>query len=78
MVMTGDDKGKTGAVLEIFPQKNTAIVENVNLAKKHLKPTNDNPGGIHEISLPVHLSNLMVVDPKTLPTDPTVISWIEQ
>ena len=70
MVMAGDDKGATGIVLEVIPAKNRAIVENVNLAKKHMKPTNERPeGGIHEIALPVHLSNLMVVDPKT--GDPT-------
>ncbi len=66
MVVAGDDKGTTGTVLEVIPSKNRAIVENVNIAKKHMKPTNERPeGGIHEISLPVHLSNLMVVDPKT-------------
>ena len=66
MVVAGDDKGTTGTVLEVLPAKNRAIVENVNIAKKHMKPTNERPeGGIHEIALPVHLSNLMVVDPKS-------------
>ena len=66
MVMAGDEKGKTGTVLEVVASKNSAIIENVNLAKKHMKPTNERPeGGIHEIALPVHLSNLMLVDPKS-------------
>jgi len=65
MVVAGEDRGKTGTVLEVIPEKNQAIVENINLRKKHRKPTNTDPGGIHEISMPVHLSNLMVVDPKT-------------
>ncbi len=66
MVVAGDDKGTTGTVLEVLPAKNRAIVENVNIAKKHMKPTNERPeGGIHEIALPVHLSNLMVIDPKS-------------
>lgn len=66
MIVTGDDKGKTGTVLEVLPMKNRAIVDNVNLAKKHMKPTNERPeGGIHEIALSVHLSNLMLVDPKS-------------
>ena len=65
MVIAGDDKGKVGEVLEILPEKNRAIVENVQVRKKHQKPTNENPGGIVEISLPVHLSNLMLVDPKS-------------
>ena len=65
IVMAGADKGKEGVVLEIFPDKYRAIVENVNIVKKHLKPTNDNPGGIQEMAAPIHLSNLMLVDPKS-------------
>ena len=65
MVIAGDDKGTVGTVLEVQINKNRAIVENVNVVKKHMKPTNDNPGGITEISQPVHLSNLMLVDPKS-------------
>jgi len=65
MVIAGDDKGKVGEVLELLPDRNRAIVENVQVRKKHRKPTNDNPGGIVEISAPVHLSNLMIVDPKS-------------
>ena len=65
MIIAGEDRGKTGTVLEILPEKNQAIVENMNLRKKHRKPTNTDPGGIHEISMPVHLSNIMLVDPKS-------------
>ena len=65
IVVAGADKGKQGEVLEVFPAKNRAIVEDVNIVKKHQKPTQDNPGGINEIPAPVHLSNLMLVDPKT-------------
>ncbi len=65
MVIAGDDKGKVGDVLEVLPDKNRAIVENVQVRKRHRKPTNENPGGIMEISAPVHLSNLMLVDPKS-------------
>ncbi len=66
MVVAGEEKGKTGTVLEVLPHKNRAVVENVNLARKHMKPTNERPeGGIHEIAQPIHLSNLMVVDPKS-------------
>jgi large subunit ribosomal protein L24 len=65
MVISGDDKGKVGEVLELLPERNRAIVENVQVRKKHRKPTNENPGGIVEISAPVHLSNLMIVDPKS-------------
>ena len=52
-------------VLEVLPEKNRAIVEDVNMAKKHTKPSQDNPGGINEVPMPIHISNLMLVDPKT-------------
>lgn len=65
MVIAGNYKGETGEVLEVFPQKNRAIVDNVNMVKKHRKPTQDNPGGIMEMAAPIHISNLMLLDPKT-------------
>jgi large subunit ribosomal protein L24 len=65
MVITGEDKGKTGTVTKIFPTENRAIVEGVRLASKHRKPTQTNAGGIEQIELPIHISNLMVVDAKT-------------
>ena len=52
-------------VLEVFPAKNRAIVDQVNMVKKHLKPTQDSAGGIQEVPAPVHISNLMLVYPKT-------------
>ena len=63
-VIAGSFKGTEGEVLEIHPGTNRAIVENVNVAKKHAKPTNERAGGIREINNPVHLSNLMLIDPK--------------
>ncbi len=65
VVIAGSYKKTEGTVLEVFAKKGKAIVENVNLAKKHMKPTQDNPGGIQEISLPIDLSNLALIDPKT-------------
>jgi large subunit ribosomal protein L24 len=66
MVISGASKGNTAReVMEVFPKKYRAIVDGVNMAKKHMKPTQDNPGGIQEIPMPIHLSNLMLVDPKT-------------
>ncbi|MEO0338074.1 MAG: 50S ribosomal protein L24 [Bacteroidota bacterium] len=52
-------------VLEVFPAKNRAIVDQVNIVKKHLKPTQDSEGGIREVPAPIHISNLMLVDPKS-------------
>jgi large subunit ribosomal protein L24 len=64
-VIAGAYKGKEGAVLEVHADKNRVVVEGVNVMKKHTKPTNDNPGGINEITASIHASNVMVVDPKT-------------
>ncbi len=59
------DRSKVREVLEVFPDKNRAVVDGVNIRKKHSKPTQDRPGGINEITAPIHISNLMVVDPKS-------------
>ncbi|MCB0559618.1 MAG: 50S ribosomal protein L24 [Lewinellaceae bacterium] len=59
------DLDRSREVLEVIPDKNRAVVEDVNMAKKHTKPTQDNPGGINDVPMPIHISNLMLVDPKT-------------
>lgn len=64
-VMAGEDKGKTGKVVEMIGEKNRAIVEGLNMVQKHQKPSARSPqGGIEEKEAPIHMSNLMVVDPK--------------
>ena len=65
IVIAGANKGASGEILEMIPEKNRAIVDNVNIVKKHTKPLGDNPGGINEVPAPIHLSNLMLLDPKT-------------
>jgi len=52
-------------VLEVFPTKQRVIVDQVNIVKKHLKPTQDSEGGIQEVPAPIHISNVMLADPKT-------------
>ena len=64
-VIAGVDRGKTGAVLEVFPGKNRAIVEDVRVMKKHAKPSADSPGGIIDKAASIHISNLQLIDPKT-------------
>jgi large subunit ribosomal protein L24 len=67
-VLCGEDRGKIGAVLRVYPKKMTAIVEGVKMISKHVKPNTDqqNPkGGIVEKEAAVHVSNLMVIDPKS-------------
>lgn len=65
-VIAGDDKGKIAKVLKVFPETNRAIVEGVNVNKKHTKPNARNTqGGIVEQEASIHLSNLMLVVDKT-------------
>ncbi len=64
-IIAGSNKGETGEIKQVFPKLNRAIVDGLNLVKKHTKATQDNPGGINEIEAPIHISNLMVIDSKT-------------
>jgi len=65
-VLSGEDRGKTGRVLEVLVKKNRAIVEGVNIVSKSTKPSAKYPqGGIIKIEAPIHISNLNVVDPKS-------------
>ncbi len=65
-VITGNDKGKTGKVLEVIPSKYRAIIEGANMLTKHVKPSANNPeGGIQNTEGTIHISNLMVVDPSS-------------
>jgi len=65
MVVSGSDKGKKGNVMEVILDKQRVIVEDVNIVKKHRKPTQNTPGGIVEIPAPIHVSNVMLIDPKS-------------
>ena len=69
MVIAGDSKGRAGKVLEVEVEKYRAIVENVNLATKHTKPNAKTPkGGLLKQEMPIHISNLMLVDSTGKPT----------
>ena len=66
VVIAGADKGKRGEVLRVLPKDNRAVVQGVNVAKKHTKPRGmGQPGGIVESEATIHLSNLVLVDPKS-------------
>lgn len=66
MVISGNDRGKTGKVLKVFPKESRLIVEGINIRKRHTKPSQKNPqGGILEKEAPIHISNVMIIDPKT-------------
>ena len=66
VVNTGVDKGKQGKVLAVFPSKERAIVEGVNMVSKHSKPSAAHPqGGIIKQEAGIHISNLTLIDPST-------------
>ncbi|EOG9525829.1 50S ribosomal protein L24 [Listeria monocytogenes] len=73
-VITGKDKGKSGKVLAAFPKKDRVLIEGINMVKKHTKPSNINPqGGILNVEAPIHVSNVMLIDPKT--GEPTRVGY---
>lgn len=73
-IISGKDKGKEGKILEAYPNKSRVLVEGVNMVKKHAKPSQINPqGGILNQEAPVHVSNVMVIDPST--NEPTRIGF---
>ncbi|MEO9224313.1 MAG: 50S ribosomal protein L24 [Acidimicrobiales bacterium] len=64
-VLSGKDRGKQGTVSRIIPERNRAIVDGVNVAKRHQKPrTMNEPGGIIDKDMPIDISNLAIVSPK--------------
>lgn len=66
IVISGNDKGKIGKILEVMIKQNRVVVEGVNITTRHLKPSNENPdGGIEKIEAPIHASNVQILDPKT-------------
>jgi large subunit ribosomal protein L24 len=65
-VIAGEAKGEQGKVIRVIVDKNRAVVEGVNIVSKHKKPSASSPqGGIVKEEAPIHISNLMVLDPKS-------------
>ena len=62
IVLAGKDKGKIGKIIKIKPINNKVIVAGINKVKKHNKPDNNQPGGIVEKEMPIHISNLSYYD----------------
>jgi len=65
IVITGKDKGKTGEVTKVLVQENKVIVSGINIAKRHTKPSQESAGGIISKEMPIQISNVAYVDPKT-------------
>jgi large subunit ribosomal protein L24 len=64
VVLSGRDRGRQGDVLKVMPKEERAIVNGINMARRHTKPSTTQPGGIEDKELPIHLSNLALIDPK--------------
>ncbi|MEJ6399645.1 50S ribosomal protein L24 [Nicoliella lavandulae] len=71
-VISGKDKGKEGTVTKTIASKDRVVVEGVNIVKKHQKASQNNPqGGINDVEAPIHVSNVMIIDPSN--NEPTKI-----
>ena len=69
VVLTGKDKGKPGTVSKVFPKENRVLVQGINIVQRHTKPSQGDPqGGIKNKELPIHASNVALVDSKGKPT----------
>jgi len=65
-IIAGDHKGATGRVLRVIPQKQSVVVQGHNIAKKHVRPSRRNPqGGRIHIEQPIHISNVLPLNPKS-------------
>jgi large subunit ribosomal protein L24 len=66
VVISGEDKGARGEVLRVFPRAERALVQGANMVTRHIKPRGmQEPGGIRQQEAPLHLSKLMLIDPKS-------------
>ena len=65
LVVTGKSKGKIGKILSVIPQTSKIIVSGVNISKKHTKPNQNQPGGIKDKEMPIHISNVAYHDKNT-------------
>jgi len=68
VVLTGKDKGKTGKVLQVIPDETRAVVQGINLVRRHTKQTASQDSGIYTKEAPIHLSNIAVADKDGKPT----------
>jgi len=65
-IIAGDHKGATGRVLRVIPEKKSVVVQGHNIAKKHVRPSRRNPqGGRINVEQPIHISNVLPVNPKS-------------
>ncbi|HEX8123822.1 MAG TPA: 50S ribosomal protein L24 [Solirubrobacteraceae bacterium] len=78
LVISGKDKGKTGRVIEVDPKKDRVFVEGLNIVKRHQRPRpgSTDPGGVIEKPGPIHISNVMLIDPSD--SKPTKVGIVRE
>ena len=78
LVISGKDKGKTGRVIEVDPKKERVFVEGLNIVKRHQRPRpgSTDPGGVIEKPGPIHISNVMLIDPSD--SKPTKVGVVRE
>src|SRR3712207_6587821 len=78
LVISGKDRGKSGRVLEVDPKKERVYVEGLNIVKRHQRPRprSTDPGGVIELPGPIHISNVMLLDPQE--NKPTRVSVVRE
>jgi large subunit ribosomal protein L24 len=73
VVISGREKGKRGEVERVIPKKNRVVVEGVNTRTRHAQPSQNNPQGLFQFDAPIHISNVMLVDPSS--GEPTRVGY---
>ena len=73
VVVSGKEKGKRGEVKEVLPKKDRVVVEGVNERTRHARPTQNNQQGLYTFDAPIHVSNVMLVDPDS--GEPTRVGY---
>ncbi len=78
-VISGNDRGKRGKVLRVFPDRGRVLIEGINMRTKHQKPTQENPqGGRMKQEMPIHISNVLPVDPVSDQATRIGRSWVAE
>jgi len=73
VVISGKEKGKRGEVERVIPRKNRVVVSGVNMRARHARPSQNNQQGLYHFEAPIHVSNVMLVDPNT--GEPTKVGY---
>ncbi len=73
VVISGKEKDRRGEVKEVLPKENRVVVEGINVRTRHARPTQNNPQGLYTFAAPMHVSNVMLVDPNS--GEPTRVGY---